>query len=101
MELNLQTVMKGRKFELKQEGTTEKEASLEEYLTKSSICGGEYSEIKLEPVENGASSMEYSNYNKAFTDEYSEIKGVPGDGKYTPPVWPTRPGSMSIPHIRI
>ena len=37
--------------------------------------GGEYSEIKLEPVENGASSMEYSNYNKAFTDEYSKKKG--------------------------
>ena len=101
MELNFQTVMKGRKFELKQEGTTEKEASLEEHPNQSSICNAEYSEIKLEPAERGASSMEHSNYNKAFTDEYSELKGVPADGKYTPPVWPPRPGSMSIPHIRI
>ena len=49
LEFNFQTVTKGRKFELKQEGTTEKEASLEEYLNQSSICTCEYSEIKLEP----------------------------------------------------
>ena len=95
MELNLQTVMKGRKFELKQEETTEKEASLEEYLNQSSICGGEYSEIKLEPVENGASSMEQSNYNNTFVDEYSEIKVLPANGKYTPPTWPPRLGNLS------
>ena len=101
MELNLQTVVKGRKFELKQEGTTEKVASLEEYPNQSSVCTAEYSEIKLIPAERGASSMEHSNYNNTFVDEYSEIKVIPADGKYTPPVWPPRPGSMSIPHIRI
>ena len=62
LETNLQTVMKERQFELQQEGTTEKEAGLEEYLNQSSICGGEYSEIKLEPVENGASSMEQQHF---------------------------------------
>ena len=88
MELNSQTVMKGRKFELKQEGTTEKVASLEEYLNQSSTCTGEYSEVKLEPVERGASSMEHSNCNNNFVDEYSEIKVIPADRKYTAPAWP-------------
>ena len=105
MELNLQNMMKGRKFELQQEGTTEKEASLEEYPNQSSICGGEYSEITLEPVEGGASSMEHSNYNHTFVDEYNEIKVLPADGKYNPCM--PRLGNMSnfmsgpTPHIRI
>ena len=77
LELNLQNMMKGRKFELKQEGTTEKEASLEEYPNQSSVCTAEYSEIKLIPAERGASSMEHLNYNNTFVDEYSEIKVIP------------------------
>ena len=88
-------MMKGRKFELKQEGTTEKEASLEEYPNQSSICNAEYSEIKLEPAEKEACLDDHSNQNNAFVDEYSEIKGVPADGKYTPPAWPPRLGNMS------
>ena len=77
LELNFQNMTKGRKFELKQEGTTEKVASLEEYPNQSSVCTAEYSEIKLIAAERGASSMEHSNYNNTFVDEYSEIKVIP------------------------
>ena len=97
LELNLQTVMKGRQFELKQEGTTEKETSLEEHLNQSSTCTGEYSEIKLEPAEKEACLEEHSNYNNTFVDEYSEIKVIPADGKYNPPVWSPRLVNMSNP----
>ena len=38
--------------------------------------------------------MEHLNYNNFF-DEYSEIKGIPSDGKYTLPAWPPRLGNMS------
>ena len=95
LELNLQTVMKGRQFELKQEGSTEKETSLEECPNQSSICTGEYSEIKLEPAEKEACLEEHSNYNKAFTDENSETKVIPADGKYTPHARPPRRVNMS------
>ena len=77
LELNFQNMTKGRKFELKQEGTTEKVASLEEYPNQRSICNTEYSEIKLIAAERGASSMEHSNYNNTFVDEYNEIKVIP------------------------
>ena len=97
LELNLQNMMKGRKFELKQEGTTEKEASLEEYPNQSSICNAEYSEIKLETVEKEACLDDHSNRNNTFVDEYNEIKGIPADGKYTPPAWPPRLTNMSNP----
>ena len=97
LELNLQTVMKGRQFELKQEGSTEKETSLEEHPNQSSICTGEYSEIKLEPAEKEACLEEHSNYNKTFVDEYSETKVIPADGKYTPPARPPRLVNMSNP----
>ena len=105
MELNFQNMTNRRKFELQQEGTTEKEASLEEYPNQSSICNAEYSEIKLETVENGTSSMEQSNYNNTFVDEYSEIKVLPADGKYNPcmPRLGNLSNFMSGPtlHIRI
>ena len=96
LELNLQTVMKGRQFELKQEGTTEKETSLEEHPNQSSICTGEYCEINLEPAEKEACLEEHSNYN-TFVDEYSEIKVIPADGKYNPPAWSPRLVNMSNP----
>ena len=96
-ELNLQNVMKGRKFELKQEGTTEKEASLEEHPNQSSIRNAEYSEIKLESAEKVACLDDHSNQNNTFVDENNEIKGIPADGKYTPPAWPPRLTNISNP----
>ena len=96
MELNFQNMTKGRKFELKPEGTTEKEASLEEYPNQSSICTAEYSEIKLIPAERGASSMEHSNYNNTFVDEYSEIKLIPAA---LPPKLTNMEGVLSVPSL--
>ena len=66
---NIQNVMKGKGFEMKQEVTIEKKAGSEEYL----------------------------NQNSNFTGEYSEIKLVPADGEYTPPARPPRLVQMSNP----
>ena len=96
LELNLQNVMKVRQFELKQEGTTEKEASLQEYPNQSSVCTAEYSEIKLEPAEE-ACLDDHSNQNNVFVDNYSEVKVIPADAKYTPPLRPPRLTNLSNP----
>ena len=97
LELNLQNVMKVRQFEMKQEGITEKEPSLEEHPNQSSIHNAEYSEIKLEPAEKEACLDNHSNQNNAFVDNYSEVKVIPADAKNTPPPRPPTLTNLSNP----
>ena len=82
-------------LELKQERTTKKEASLEEYLNQNSVCTDQYSEIKFMPNEKEASSEECLNENSNFIGEYSEIKVIPADSEYTLPASPSTLADLS------
>ena len=98
MELNkLQNVKRKEciELELNQEGTTEKEASLEEYPNQNSVCTDEYSEIKFIPNEKEASSEECLNQNSTTAGEYSEIKMIPADSEYTLPASPSTLANLS------
>ena len=90
--------MKGKewiKLKWKQKGTTEKDACLD--MNQNSICTGEYSDIKLIPNENEASSEEYLNKNNTLIGEYREIKVIPADSEYTLPASPSRLANLSNP----
>ena len=95
----LQNVVKRKEcielLELNQEGTTEKEASLEEYPNQNRICTDQYSEIKFIPNEKEASSEECLNENNTLTDEYGEVKVIPADGEYTLPASPSTLANLS------
>ena len=100
LEINkLQNVVKRKEcivlLELNQEGTTENEASLEEYLNQNSMCTDQYSEIKFIPNEKAASSEECLNQNSNFIGEYSEIKVIPADTEYTLPASPSTLANLS------
>ena len=99
-ELNkLQNVVKRKGcivLELNQEGTTKKEATLEEYPNQNSICTeDQYSEIKFIPNEKEASSEECLNQNNTPTGEYGEIKVIPADSEYTLPASPSTLADLS------
>ena len=85
------------KLKVKQDGTTEKKASSEEYLNQNSTLAGEYSEIKLVLAEKGASSEDHSNQSNTFVGEYRETEVIPADDKYTPHTRPPRLVSISNP----
>ena len=95
----LQNVVKRKEcnvlLELNQEGTTEKEASLEEYPNQNSVCTDEYSEIKFIPNEKEASSEECLNQNSNSIGEYGEIKVIPADSEYTLPASPSALADLS------
>ena len=97
--IKLQNVVKRKEcivlFELNQEGTTEKEASLEEYLNQNSMCTDQYSEIKFIPNEKEASSEECLNQNSNFIGEHGEIKVIPADSEYTLPASPSTLANLS------
>ena len=57
----------------------------------------EYIELKALTIEKKASSEGYVNQNTTFTDEYSEIKMIPADGKYTPSPSTPRLAKLSNP----
>ena len=94
----LQNVVKRKEcieLELNQEGTTEKEATLEQYPNQNSVCTDEYSEIKFIPNEKETSSEECLNQISNFISEYNEIKVAPADSEYTLPASPSRLANLS------
>ena len=85
---NIQNVMKGKGFEMKQKVTIEKKAGSEEYLNQNSNFIGMYSEMNVTTAEKG--SKECLTQNSTFAGEYNEIKVVPAYSEYTPPARPPR-----------
>ena len=87
---NIQDVMKGKGFEMKQEVTIEKRASSEKYHFT-----GVYSQMNVTTAEKG--SEECLTQNSTFAGEYNEINVVPVDSEYTLPTRPPRLVKMSNP----
>ena len=92
---NIQNVMKGKGFEMKQEVAIEKKACSEEYLNQNSNFIGMYSEMNVTTAEKRSEERLAQNSN--FTGEYNEIKLVPADSVYTLPARPPRLVKMSNP----